>query len=62
MPLSECGEEGMFVVFFCSMLKEHASCQWLVRHTDAGTKNDTDCEFVECPDNDDREAVLGLCL
>ena len=32
-----------------------------MRHADAGTKNDTDCEFVECPDNDDREAVLGLC-
>jgi hypothetical protein len=32
-----------------------------MRHTDAGTKNDADREFVEeCPDNDDREAVLGL--
>ena len=39
------------------MLKEHASCQWLVRHTDAGTKNDR--EFVKCPD-DDREVVLGF--
>ena len=44
------------MVFFCSMLKEHASCQ----SADAGTKNDADYEFVECPENDDREAVLGL--
>ena len=34
--------------------------EWLVKHADAGTKNDADCEFVECPDNDDREVVLGL--
>jgi hypothetical protein len=32
-----------------------------MRHADAGTKNDADCEFVECHDNDDSEAVLDLC-
>jgi hypothetical protein len=31
-----------------------------MRYTDAETKNDADHEFVECPDNDDREAVLCL--
>ena len=30
-------------------------------NADAGTKNDADREFVECPDNDDREALLVLC-
>jgi hypothetical protein len=29
-------------------------------NADAGTKNDADREFVECPDNDDREVILGL--
>jgi hypothetical protein len=29
-------------------------------HADSGTKNDAEREFEECPDNDDREAVLGL--
>jgi hypothetical protein len=33
--------------------------EWLVRHADTGTKNDADCEFVECTDND-REDVLAL--
>jgi hypothetical protein len=32
-----------------------------MRHADAVTKNDADHEFVECPDNDDREALLVLC-
>jgi hypothetical protein len=32
-----------------------------VRHSDAGTENDADCELVDCPDNDDREAILSLC-
>jgi hypothetical protein len=34
--------------------------EWLVRHADAGTKNDADCELAECPDTGDRETVLGI--
>lgn len=41
---------------------EGACClsEWLMRHADAGTKNDDDREFVECPDNNDREFISGL--
>lgn len=31
-----------------------------MRHADAGTKNDADCELTECPDTGDRETVLGI--
>ena len=51
----------MFVFF---LQDAEGACQlpeWLMRHADAGTKNDADCEFVECHDNDDSEAVLDLC-
>jgi len=51
----------MFVVF----LQDAEGAQWLperlVRHTDAGTKNDADCDLAGCPDNSDREAILGIC-
>ena len=33
-----------------------------MRHADAGTKNDADHDFAECPDDGDGEAVLThLC-
>jgi hypothetical protein len=32
-----------------------------MRHADARKNNDADRELADCPDNDDREAVLGLC-
>jgi hypothetical protein len=32
-----------------------------VQHADSGTKNDADCEFAECPDNGNEEAILGTC-
>jgi hypothetical protein len=33
----------------------------LVRHADAGTKNDADRDLAECPDNGSGKAVLGVC-
>lgn len=32
-----------------------------MRHPDAGTENEADCDLTECPDNGDGEAVLGIC-
>ena len=53
---SECGEVGMFVFFLQDAEGACQLPQWLMRHADAGTKNDADHEFIECPDND----VLAL--
>ena len=33
----------------------------LVKHVGAGAKNDVDCELAECPDNDDKDDILGAC-
>ena len=36
--------------------------EWKVKHADTGEKNEADFEITDCSANDDREAVLGLCL
>ena len=49
----------MFLFFFCRMLKEP---ELLMLDADAGTKNNADHEFVECPDNDDRSCIGPMSL
>ena len=61
---SKCGEEENVCGFFFLQDAEGV-CQpseWIMRHAGDKTRNVADWEFEQCPDNDNREAVLGLHL